>query len=221
MELGDFCDEPFRDFDNLYPALELRRWQHMKFRNISGSSFDQRVSPWISLHESVLMKVNCSVRLRRSLVLHCAGCSESRRCHGGHVWINDDKTKHFIVPLCPKCNNPNNTDEMTCQEDVLVIEISPLHLDLAGLYTKAMNEFRQNRRLTSLKEAKEVFEEEYKEDQDRARDEPTADNEGSNEVPKAANDNGEAAHSHCINQARLDIISSNPKCDAVKIIFGQ
>ena len=51
------------------------------------------------------------------------GCY-SRAEHGGHVKKCDNffDTKSYIVPLCARCNNPNNTEEFYVDCDLCPID---------------------------------------------------------------------------------------------------
>lgn len=47
-------------------------------------------------------------------------CDNINEFHGAHVFKVGCSSKEYIVPLCPTCNSPNNTEEMEVPKWLLI-----------------------------------------------------------------------------------------------------
>lgn len=87
--------------------------------NVIGSGSDKANKTWISLYrrfngKNAKYQYKCSIR----------SCS-SNGCHGGHVFVNDG-TIQYIIPLCPKHNNPHNKSKMLLKSRVKLAPVENL-----------------------------------------------------------------------------------------------
>jgi len=80
-------------------------------KNLSGSSNCKRTEVWINVW------LKCKKLEEWNI---CLKCEEEGDVDGGHVHTIPDDGFCYIVPLCPSCNNPENTDPFEVDKKALV-----------------------------------------------------------------------------------------------------
>lgn len=86
----------------------------IKVKNINGTAnrTPNGYSSWIDFWKAEKRMNHCG----------CSklGCEEMDDIVGAHVFIVDETSTEYIVPLCSACNNANNTNEFDVPKTFLV-----------------------------------------------------------------------------------------------------